>query len=295
MNKQKSIAIIGKGVWGKALHHVISQNRPDVRILGRGEAVTEEIVILAVPTQSIRDLIPHLKSLPQSTIIVNTAKGIEEETHLLPHEIVKEMLPDCHYFTLIGPGFAGEVVRDMPTIVNLGYGEEGELFSEIVEILQTDRFRVRPVQAIQILELSAALKNIYAIGCGLADGLGYETNTRIQLVVLAIEEVQKLFASLNLSVGVASTAGTIGDLVLTCNSIESRNFQFGRLLATHVTSEAMEKVVGIVEGFSSLDSLSALEHKSGVKLPLAVFIKEVTTINDPKTVMQRFDTFIKKT
>lgn len=290
---KERVCIIGNGAWGRALLHVIKQNTTHVRIAGRGENITEEIIIIAVPTNNIRQL-GHLITT-RNPIIVNTAKGIEKETHKLPHEIIRELYPNCHYLTLIGPGFADEVSRNMPTLVNLGFGTERELLPTIQALFTTDSFRVRPVRAVRILELSAALKNIYAIGCGLADGLGYEINTRVQLIVLAIEEIQRLFTKLKLTVGINSAAGTIGDLILTCNSIESRNFQFGRNLAKYDVSESLKRVKETVEGYSTLQSLANLEESSGASLHVAEFIKRVIDEDNPKTVKKRFESFIQTT
>jgi len=288
----KKVCIIGNGSWGRALYHVISQNTKHVRIAKRGEGVTEEIIIVAVPTNNIRELASMIQN--KRPIIINTAKGIEKGMHKLPQEIIRELFPQCHYFTLIGPGFAQEVRRGMPTVVNLGFGNERELLPEIQALFTTDSFRIRPVRTVRILEVSAALKNIYAIGCGMADGLGYETNTRVQLIVLAIEEVQRLFKKLKLTAGVNSTAGTVGDLILTCNSSESRNFQFGRNLAKYSVEKSLQRVKETVEGYATLESLEHLKKSSRAALPVADFIKQVVDEDNPKTVKQRFVEFIKK-
>lgn len=292
LDNTQSICIIGNGSWGNALLSVVSQNTKSARIAKRGEVIREEIVIIAVPTNSIRELAGMVSA--NNPIIINTAKGIEKGTHKLPQEIIHELYPSAHYFTLIGPGFADEVKHGMPTIVNLGFGEEQELFHKIQQVFETDTFRIRPVRAIRILELSAALKNIYAIGCGLADGLGYETNTRVQLIVLAIEEIQRLFKKLKLTAGVNSTAGTIGDLILTCNSSESRNFQFGRNLAKYSVEESLKQVKETVEGYFTLQSLEYLEKSSGASLPVAAFIQQIITNNDPQAIRKQFEAFIRR-
>jgi glycerol-3-phosphate dehydrogenase (NAD(P)+) len=291
----KEVCIIGNGAWGKALFHVISQNTKNVRIAEKGEVVTEEIIVIAVPTNNIRELAKVIKSPSADPIIINTAKGIEKDTHLLPHEILHDLFPESRYFTLIGPGFAGEVARNMPTLLNLGFGNEKNLSRKILHLFQTDFFRVRSVPAIHVLELSAALKNIYAIGCGLADGLGYETNTRIQLIVLAIEEMQRLFAAQSLSISAQATAGTVGDLILTCNSSESRNFRFGQLLAKQKVQDSLERVKETVEGYYTLQSLEYLQSMAATPLPLAAFVGDVVAQDTPAAVKKRFAEFIKGT
>jgi glycerol-3-phosphate dehydrogenase (NAD(P)+) len=292
MDNKKRIGIIGKGAWGKALHHVIRQNTERVRLIGRGETVRGDVIIIAVPTNNIHELKAVIEPMEDGQVIINTSKGIEGQTHRLPHEIIEKTFPQCRYYTLIGPGFAGEVMQDMPTIVNLGYGQQKSEAEDLVTLLQTHTFRVQPVEAIHLLELSAALKNIYAIGCGLADGLGYGINTRTLLTVVAIEELQRLFAGLHLGAGIPSTAGTIGDLILTCNSVKSRNFSFGRALATSSVQSALNEAKGVVEGYTSLLAISEWERASGVSLPLARFIMEVVEYDDPETVTSYFIEFI---
>lgn len=290
--KNKNIAIIGNGAWGKAIFQVMSQNSKNVRLVGRGETVTEELIVIAVPTNNIHELKDFISPVHDRPIIINTSKGIEEKTHRLPREIIKTMFPDCRYYTLVGPSFAGEVMQDMPTIVNLGYGDEQEEAAGVATLFQTRTFRVRQAEAIPVLELSAALKNIYAIGCGIADGLGYEINTRTLLTVIAIEEIQRLFACLGLASDTNSTAGTIGDLMLTCNSPESRNFSFGRAIAQKPVKTALQAYKGVVEGYTSLASVAHWENESGGKLPLAALIRDIVDADSPQTVRSAFNTFV---
>lgn len=292
MMSKKSVCIVGNGAWGNALLHTVSKNTDSVRLAGRGETVTEEIIVVAVPANNIRELASVIRPEHARPVIINTAKGIEEKTHQLPHEIIRELFPDCAYYTLVGPGFAGEVMQDMPTLVNLGYGQKTEEVSKIAALFQTATFRVRPAAATHILELAAALKNIYAIGCGLADGLGFAVNTRTLLTVVAIEEMWQLFSALKLSIGTRSTAGTIGDLMLTCNSRESRNFSFGRAIATATVATALQQAKGVVEGYTSLHSVSYWEDLAGRELPLARFIRESVERDEPQTIQQRFAAFI---
>lgn len=287
----KNVTIIGKGAWGKAMEYIMRQN-VSVRMVGKGEIVTEDIIVIAVPTNNISELASVLKPSGKHPIIINTAKGIEEKTHRLPREIITELVPGCRYFTLIGPGFATEVLEDMPTMVNLGYGKEDKLAAEIAGLFQTDTFRVRPCEAIQVLELAAALKNIYAIGCGIAEGLGYGANTRALLVTIAHEEMSRLFQAENMVSGSNSTAGTLGDLVLTCNSAESRNFRFGKYLTKFSVSESLRRIAQTVEGYSTLASLEYLEKSAGVTLPFAEFINEVLRRNKPRVVDKMLQKYI---
>lgn len=291
------IKIIGNGVWGKAIYSVVRQNYSDVCILKRNEKTTnQDIVILCVPTQSIRDCLKYVSFSGENRVIINTAKGIEKSTHLLPSQIIYSVFGEnIDYYTLIGPSFAGEVVKKMPTLVNLGYKKRYKNIETIKGVFQTDYFRVRLTAGIEILELSAAFKNIYAIACGLAQGLGYGVNTRVELFVLALEEMKSLYENLHLNKDSQITAGTTGDLMLTCNSTESRNFTFGDFLAKYSVNESLDKINSTVEGFHSLNSMEYFKKKAGITLPLATFISTIIKLNNPKKVKKYFDDFIKLT
>ena len=167
------IIILGKGKWGTALGSLLSENKKDFEFWKTNTEIPDEsIIVNCLPTQVVRGVLEkHGKNL-KKFIFVNGAKGIEQDTHKLPYEIVKDVLgPRIDYFTLIGPGFADEIVHKMPTLVNLGYVRKDN--SKLVRnLFQTDYFRIRLVKNINALEIAAGFKNIYAISTGIADGIG---------------------------------------------------------------------------------------------------------------------------
>lgn len=287
------ITILGDGVWGRALHSVIQQNTANTtQILGRGEKADKvELLVLSVPTQSIREALGQI-SFNEQKIIVNTAKGIESSTHALPHEIVQEELgKEFDYYTLSGPSFAKEVTLGMPTLVNLGYRVSSSNNQVVQKIFQTPQFHVRLTPGVEVLELSGAFKNIYAIGCGLATGLGFGDNTRAALIVMAIEEMHVVSQALGLTIEDTAKAATIGDIVLCCNSVESRNFRFGTLLAAYDIEHCFSEIKSTIEGFNTLASLSHFEAKSDRELPFARFISGVVQANNPQTIKKSFEEF----
>ncbi|MDO8609225.1 MAG: hypothetical protein Q7R95_01635 [bacterium] len=291
-----NIKIVGNGAWGKAMFHVLQKNNLNVNFIKRNEDIKDvDIVVLAVPTQAIKQVLSLITFSKKKICIVNTAKGIEQLSHRIPYQIIYEMFKNrVDYYTLIGPSFAEEVINDMPTLVNLGYAKESKDNERIKLLFQTNYFRIRLCKGVEALELSSALKNVYAIGCGLAKSLGYKINTRVKLIVMAIEEMQILFRNLHYHNDERSVAGTIGDLVLTCNSMESRNFHFGTLLPNYRVEECLTMINSTVEGFHTLSSISYLEQKSRAKLPLASFINKVIRLNQPKLIDQEFRKFIMK-
>ena len=287
-----NVSILGNGAWGNAMYSVIQHTNPSVKLLGKGDSSSDnDIVILSVPTQVIRHALQQVK-FRDKKIIINTAKGIETTTHLLPYEIVIETVgKDIEYYSLIGPSFANEVVQEMPTIVNLGYMGNYDSLEKVRDTLQTSYFRIKPTNGVAVLETSGALKNIYAIACGMAQGLGYGSNTRAKLIVLAIEEIHRLFEGLDLLLEPDVTAGTVGDLILTCNSQESRNFKFGTLLAHMTVDKSLKEVHSTVEGYHSLASVDYFEKKAGVALPLGRFIATSIEQNNPKKLRECFQDF----
>lgn len=298
------VKIIGRGAWGEAVYSVVMTNEANVSFAARGEAITDcDVVILCVPTQAIRECLSHVSFSGETKIIINTTKGIEKDTHLLPFEVVESVLGvgvGIDYYSLVGPSFAHEVIKKMPTLVNLGYRKESEPApgeigqnEQVRRLFQTDFFHVRLVSGVKSIEINAAFKNIYAIACGLVSGLGYGMNTRAMFISLAVEEVRKLLSKLDVPVDLQSQVGTIGDLILTCTSDGSRNFRFGTLLPLYKIDECMKEINRTVEGYHSVASLSSFEEKAEMKLPLADMVASLISSNDPGTVKEKFEEFIK--
>ncbi len=182
----------------------------------------------------------------------------------------------------------------MPTLVNLGYRDKDKA-QEIKKLFQTDYFRVKVTCGIRSLELAAAFKNIYAIACGVTDGLGFGMNTRVKIMCLAMDEFNKLRTKLDYKIDDSALPATIGDLILTCNSSESRNFSFGKLLVNNSPEKALKKIKQIVEGYYTVESIPEFEKETGVKLPLARFVYDVIRAIDSKKIKERFSDFVKTT
>ena len=291
-----TIKIIGKGAWGKCIAEPLAENGHTVVALGRGEIVLSEsdIVVLAIPTNSIRDALKNIKEVKHLTII-NCSKGIELNTHKLPFEIVQEALhPTTQYVTLLGPSFAHELQEKMPTLVNLGFTGQEAKAKRIKQLFETDYLRIHLVSGVASLELAGAMKNIYAIACGIADGLGFGLNTRIKLIITAIEEYYRLCEGLHYSLDTRGVSGVIGDFMLTGSSELSRNFQFGKFLVQYPVEESLVRVGATVEGYTTVSSLAFLMEKANVRLPLAVFVMTIVKENKNSHMKQQFLDFVKK-
>jgi len=278
------IIVVGDGKWGSAIGSLLSENGREFSFWKKGDDLPDQaILIMCIPTQAIREVLTlHGKNL-KNIIYINGAKGIEKVTHKLPYQIAMDILgKNIDYFSLIGPSFAEEVEEKMPTLVNIGYVKEQN--AELIrDLFHTDYFRVRLTRGIRAL----------AIACGVAEGLGFKTNTRVKLILLAIEEFYRLSRKLGYTIDRRALPGTIGDLILTCNSEESRNFSFGKLLAKHKKGEALSLIGETVEGYSSVESVPYFEEHSRINLPLARFAYEIIREDDPAFVRSGFSDFVK--
>lgn len=288
-----NVIIMGDGAFGSAIMSLFSENNVKATYW-RGEKLAQGATVIgAIPTQFIRETLEKSKGVQKITYI-NCAKGIEKETHKLPYQVVSEILEKPDYFTLMGPSFAQEIKEKMPTLVNLGY-RNVEHAEAIKKLFQTDYVRVKLTAGIRSVELSAAFKNIYAISCGVAAGLGYGMNTRVKLMCLAMDEFNNLRIKLGYKIDEQAIPGTIGDLILTCSSEESRNFSFGELLATDSAKDALEKISGTVEGYYTVESVPYFEKTTGVSLPLARFVYDLTDAKNLENIKRKFTAFVKTT
>lgn len=286
------VVIIGQGVWAKALDYVLKQNIDTVSFWDTQTLrVDADMIVLAIPTQALREVLGKLE-INSKAAIINTSKGIEKDSHKLPFQIVKEIMPKTTtYASLIGPSFAKEVSNGMPTLVNIGI--DGRIDKASLNIFQTPTFHTRVVHGFESLELAGAFKNIYAIACGMADGMGFGMNTRIQLMMLAIDEFYDLCRSLEFVISRDSMPGTIGDLLLSCSSTESRNYSLGKLLIAYPLEESLRRINSTVEGKETVQSVPYFRDIS--PLPLASFVFEALNAPESGMINTLFTRFITTT
>lgn len=291
------VTILGKGAWGHALASLLEENKKDYIFWDRKLTIDpKSLVIIAIPTQAIRGVLSAEKQNLKRSIIINTAKGIEKGTNKLPFEVAEEILgKNIKYSALFGPSFASEVEQKMPTMVNLCCLEDGTTICPIVRnYFQTDYFRVRLTSSVQAIELAGALKNIYAIACGISEGLGFTANTNALLVSLAYKETIALCKTLKYEVAADAIEGIMGDLVLTCGSQESRNFRFGKIITRIKAKDALKQVSSTVEGYNNYLSVPYFKKISGLELKLASFVYETVLSDSPKSVGEKFQDLIKR-
>lgn len=285
-----NIAFLGMGRFGQAIGSLVAYNGHEYDYAEPSEqrllAQQADVVFLTVPTQFMRQaLTDNKRFISNETIIVNSSKGIEEGTHLMVHQIVRQVRRFPNYYALIGPSFAEGIIDQEPTIVSLGYKHE-EHVEAIVSLLETPYFKIQPCRGYRALELASALKNLYAITCGYAQGIGLGSNTRIRLITTALHEFKTLAKAMHLADYDLLAPGVIGDLMLTCSSEQSRNFQYGLALAAGKADATQHTV----EGYYTSHSINAIAYEHGAKLPLAELTSRI--INQEISDANAFKTFL---
>lgn len=228
-----------------------------------------EIVVFSVPAQSFRTVFSEAKPfITQDKIVVNVAKGIEKGSLMRLSQIAKEIMPNVDYVTLSGPSHAEEIAKGMPTIVAVA-SEKKTLSIKIQEAFNTDRFRVYTNDDIIGVELGGALKNIIALGAGISDGMGFGNNAKAAMMTRGITEMCRLGEAMGADIGTFSGITGLGDLIVTCTSMHSRNRRCGILLGQGKNAEqAIEEVGMVVEGVSTAQAADALAKKHNIEMPI---------------------------
>ena len=302
------VSVIGAGSWGTALALLLYKNGHDVtvwsyqeeevRMLSEKrehvsklpgvkipdgifftadikEAVEEkDVVVLAVPSIHVRNtakkINPYVKD---GQILVDVAKGIEEDTLMTLSQQIEEEIPQADVAVLSGPSHAEEVGRGLPTTVCIGAHTEATA-KYLQQLFMNEVFRVYISPDILGIELGGSLKNVIALAAGVADGMGYGDNTKAALITRGIAEISRLGVKMG---GAAETFGAgIGDLIVTCASVHSRNRKAGYLMGQGKTmKEAMDEVKMVVEGVYSAKAAAKLGKKYNVSLPI---IEEVNKV-----------------
>ena len=204
----------------------------------------------------------------QGQIIVNVAKGVEENTLMTLSQIIEEEVPQAEVAVLSGPSHAEEVGKGIPTTIVVG-SKKKEIAEKIQSIFMNPVFRVYTSPDVLGIELGAALKNVVALAAGVADGLGYGDNTKAALITRGITEIARLGIAMGGRRETFFGLSGIGDLIVTCASMHSRNRRAGILIGKGYTmEEAMNEVKMVVEGVYSAKAALGLAHKYETSMPI---------------------------
>ena len=262
----------------------------EIQITGEiQEAILEkDFLVLAVPSPFTRATAKKMSPyVAEGQMIVDVAKGIEETTLMTLSEQIKEEIPQADVAVLSGPSHAEEVGRKLPTTCVIG-ATTRKTAEYLQSVFMSKVFRVYTSPDILGIELGGSLKNVIALAAGIADGLGYGDNTKAALITRGIAEIARLGVKMGGKLETFTGLTGIGDLIVTCASVHSRNRRAGYLMGQGKTmQEAMDEVQMVVEGVYSAKAARKLAEKYEVSMPIVEQINEVLFEN--KSAAQAVD------
>lgn len=297
------IAVIGSGGWGTAIAILLSKKGNDVYLWSWMQTETDrlahdrenkeflpgvkfpetihcthdmcecvngaELIITAAPSPATRttakQLSPYVKAGQK---IVNISKGLEQGTLLRLSQVYKEEIPQADISVMSGPSHAEEVSRGLPT-TNVAASGDIETAKFIQDVFMDDMFRVYTSTDITGVELGGALKNVIALCAGISDGLGYGDNTKAALMTRGLAEIARLGTAMGAKQETFMGLSGVGDLIVTCTSMHSRNRRAGILLGQGKTlQETLDEVHMVVEGVNTATAAYELAKKYDVEMPI---------------------------
>lgn len=297
------IAVIGSGSWGTAMSILLANNGHDISLwswlkeeserIARDRENKEflsgvslpdsisctsdmqtavenaELIVTASPSVATRNVAKTLSPfVKENTLLVNISKGLEEASLLRLSQVYREEIPQAKIAVLSGPSHAEEVSRKLPT-TNVIAAEDINTAKMIQDVFMNDVFRVYASEDIVGVELGGALKNVIALCAGISDGLGFGDNTKAALMTRGLAEITRLGVAMGAKKETFSGLSGVGDLIVTCTSIHSRNRRAGILLGKGKTlSETLDEVHMVVEGVNTAKAALALSRKYNVSMPI---------------------------
>jgi glycerol-3-phosphate dehydrogenase (NAD(P)+) len=302
-----SMGVIGAGAWGTALACLAARNGHDVRLWSRdseraawlngarthprlpavtlpqGVLVTarredladSQVIMLATPAQALRQTLQSFSPILDRPVpMVICAKGIETATGSFMSEILAETAPRAEPFVLSGPGFAADVMRNMPTAVTLA-GSHLQHVTDLAAQLSLPTFRIYSSTDLLGVQLGGAVKNVLAIACGISDGRSLGDSTRAALTTRAFSEMLRFGKSLGADPLTLTGLSGLGDLVLTCSSMQSRNFSFGFALGKGEVTTARLGQIPTIEGIYTARAVTAIASQRNLDLPICQAVKMI--------------------
>jgi glycerol-3-phosphate dehydrogenase (NAD(P)+) len=310
------ISILGAGSWGIALSVLLNKNGHAVTVWSpfpdeinmlknkheyagklpgviipesleltidlQEASLDKDLLIIATPSQKTREVATKLAGhIPEGQKVMTVSKGIEEETLLTLVEVIEECAPKAEAAVMSGPSHAEEVGQGLPTAIVIGARKKATA-EYLQNLFMSETFRVYVSPDILGIELGGSLKNVVALAAGIADGLGYGDNTKAALITRGIREIARLGTAMGGKAETFYGLTGIGDLIVTCASMHSRNRRAGILIGKGYTMEqAMTEVSMVVEGVFSAKAAMALAQKYQVEMPIIEQVNEVLFHNKP--------------
>jgi glycerol-3-phosphate dehydrogenase (NAD(P)+) len=311
----QTVGIIGAGAWGTALaqviraagrdvtlwaretelvshmqkHHENNQFLPGIKIdsaIKVSESISEvtnsDILLIVVPAQHLRATLQSMKSsLRKDQPVLICSKGIEMETGLLMSQVAEQEIPNSPIGVLTGPTFAVEIAKGLPSAMTLAY-KNAEQGKEIIDALSSRNLRLYLTKDIIGAQLGGAIKNVVAIACGAVHGLGLGENARAALMTRGIAEIARLASAMGAKKETLMGMCGFGDLVLTCSSMQSRNFSLGSHLGSGRSLEdIMSERNAVTEGVHTSKALMVMAKNHAIEMPIAQAVYECLNENAP--------------
>ncbi|GHF87285.1 NAD(P)H-dependent glycerol-3-phosphate dehydrogenase [Thalassotalea marina] len=309
---QAAIAVLGAGSYGTALAICLARNGHRVLLWGRDKEHVAQLkqqganekylpgakfpdtleiaddlswvvknakdVLVVVPSHAFGDLLKSIKSdLNSSQRIAWATKGLDPDTGCLLQDVAKKILGDSFSLAVLsGPTFAKEMAAGMPTAISLSSTDD-DFVNDLSALLHCERsFRVYSNSDFIGVQLGGAVKNVIAIGAGMADGIGFGANARTALITRGLVELTRLGTALNAEPTTFMGMAGLGDLVLTCTDNQSRNRRFGLALGQGISVEQAMKDIGqVVEGYRNTKEVYMLAQRTGVEMPIVEQVYQV--------------------
>jgi glycerol-3-phosphate dehydrogenase (NAD(P)+) len=228
-----------------------------------------DVLVMVIPSQTIRDNIKKISTLVKKPKTISCfSKGLEKGTGFRMSEVILQEMPDATVVAMSGPCHAEELSKGIPTAY-VAASENRAAAELIQDIFMSPRFRVYTNPDTTGVELGGAVKNVIALCAGISDGLGYGDNTKAALMTRGIAEISRLGSAMGAKMQTFSGLAGIGDLIVTCTSMHSRNRRAGILIGQGRTvDQALEKVKMVVEGYFTTEPVYRLSKKMGVNMPI---------------------------
>lgn len=312
------VAFLGGGSFGTALGILLANNGCEVSIYDRKKSVVDDIninrkndkyiknlnipknvtayndldetikdakfIVLSVPSHVIRAVSSSLKDkISEDVVIISIAKGIEEGSNLRLSQVIEEELPNNKVVILSGPSHAEEVAFDIPTTVVVA-SRDLDAANKVQDVFISKNFRVYTNDDLVGVEVGGAVKNIIALAAGVCDGIGYGDNSKAALMTRGMAEIVRIGIKLGGNPETFLGLTGMGDLIVTCTSLHSRNRRAGFLIGKgESTEEAIKDVGMVVEGIKACKAFYELKEKLNVEMPITdVLYKILFEKKDPK-------------
>ena len=301
-NKNMKISVIGSGSWGTAIGTMLAENGhkvllwsysqqecndliqhkenraflPGIKIPNSIEHTTclqqaadADIIICALPSFAVGATMSKLAPFVNpGQIVLNISKGLESETHSTLTMVISREIPQCEVAAMSGPSHAEEVARKIPT-TNVVASESQQIANYVQDALMNPYFRVYTNPDVTGVELGGSLKNVIALCAGISDGLGFGDNTKAALMTRGIYEITRLGVALGAAPETFGGLTGMGDLIVTCTSMHSRNRRAGILIGQGQSAKDAQQAIGmVVEGINTCRAAKQLAEKMGVEMPI---------------------------